>query len=282
MVISVLTMMGHILLALSGCAIAFLLLLLLVRLKYERSIREIWRSLKSHPSDAVFSQDTVAHLDEPVQRYFLHAIAPGTKLAKYVELEMNGSFRLLPDRAWHNMEASQIISTVPGFIWKANLGKRVTSFSGADYYSKYRGRTKFSLWGLIPLVDAQSRDVDRSAAGRLGAEYIWLPSALLSHRGVDWKAISDHTIQANFSIDSEPICLILTIDHDGRLLELSLPRWGNANPETSWHYSTFIADMLEETTFEGYTIPTKLNAGWLEQNEYWIFFRSTLKLARFS
>lgn len=274
-------MMRNILLAIGGCAIAFLLLLLLIRLRYDRLIKSIWRSLKIKSTGDIFNADTIADLDEPVQRYFLHAIAPGTRLANYVELKMNGSFRLKPNAAWLDMEASQIISIMPGFIWKAKIGKGLTSFSGADYYSKRQGRTKFSLWGLIPLVDAQSKDVDRSAVGRLGAEYIWLPSALLPQNGVTWKAISHDTIQANFSIDNESICLTLTIDCDGRLLELSLPRWGNATVDQSWQYSTFIADMSAEATFEGYTIPTNISAGWLERNQYRIFFRSTVDRAEF-
>ena len=270
-----------------GIAIA-ILVLLLIRIRYDRLVKQVWRSLKSQPSNAVFTQEMVAHLDEPVQRYFLHAIAPRTSLANYVELKMNGSFRLKPNAAWLDLKASQIISIMPGLIWKANIGNGLTSFCGADYYSKRQGRTKFSFWGLIPLVDAQSKDVDceasrrhRSAAGRLGAEYIWLPSALLLHRGVDWKTISQDTIQANFSIDNESICLTLTIDRDGRLIELSLPRCGNATVDQSWQYSTFIADMSAEETFEGYTIPTNISAGWLDRNQYQIFFRSTVNRAEF-
>ncbi len=272
----------NILLFLAASAIAFLLLLLLIRLRYDRLIKEIWRSLKTLSTGDIFTEDMVADLDEPVQRYFLHAIKPGTLLASYVELEMNGSFRLKSGADWLAMKASQIISTTPGFIWKANIGKGLTNFSGADYYSKSRGRTKFSFWGLIPLVDAQSKNVDRSAAGRLGAEYVWLPSALLPQNGVTWKAISDDTIQADFEINHEPICLTLTIDRDGKLQSISLPRWGNATAEKTWQYMTFIADILEEDSFEGYTIPAKINAGWLDRNEYWTFFHSTLKQAKFN
>lgn len=32
----------------------------------------------------------------------------------------------------------------------------------------------------------------------------------------------------------------------------------------------------------GYTIPTKISASWLDGNEYWAFFRSTLKQAKFN
>jgi hypothetical protein len=223
----------------------------------------------------------IADLDEPVQRYFLHAIEAGTPLASYVKLVMSGSFRLKPSADWLMMRASQIISSAPGFIWQANIGKGLINFSGADYYSRDKGRTKFSFWGLIPLVDAQSKNVDRSAAGRLGAEYVWLPSRLLPQNGVTWKAISKDTIQANLSINDESICLTLTIDDDGKLLEISLPRWRNANVSKSWQYSTFVANVLEETTFDGYTIPARMNAGWFDNNEYWIFFQCNLEQAKF-
>lgn len=278
--------MIDILLVVSGSALLLFLLLLLIRLRYEHLTREIWRSLKTQSSGNIFSaevftKEMVASLDEPVQRYFLHAIEVGTPLASCVELKMNGSCRFKPNANWLAMQASQIISIAPGFIWRANISKGSINFSSVDYYSRGKGRTKFSFWSLIPLVDVQSKDVARSVAGRLGAEYIWLPSALLPHHGVVWKVMAQNTIQADFSINSEPICLTLTIDRDGKLLELSQPRWGNITAEESWQYSIFIADIEEEQTFAGYTIPAKINAGWFEYERYWILFLSTLKQANF-
>ncbi len=128
--------MTNILPAIGGSAIAIFLILLLIRLRYDRLIEEIWRSLKVQSTGNVFNADTIADLDEPVQRYFLHAIEPKTPLASYVELDMSGSFRLKPNADWLTMRASQIISTAPGFIWRASIGKGLMSFSGADYYSQ--------------------------------------------------------------------------------------------------------------------------------------------------
>lgn len=154
-------------------AIAILLTFLLIRVRYDRSIDNIWHSFKSQPTDTVFTEDTIAELDEPVRRYFLHAIKPGTQLATHVELEMSGSFRLKPDADWLPMKAWQIISRLPGFVWKANIGKGLLNFSGADYYSQGKGRIRFSLWGLIPIANARSKEIDRSSAGRLGANTLF-------------------------------------------------------------------------------------------------------------
>ena len=273
--------MNEIMFTIAASAIALFLILLLMRLGYSRSIKRLWRSLNTPSTELVFTKDMVADLDEPVRRYFLHAIAPGTPLASYVELTMNGSFRLKSNAEWLPMRASQIVSTAPGFIWQAKVGKGLTNFSGADYYYRDRGRTKFSLWGVIPLVDAQSKDIDRSAAGRLGAEYIWLPSALLPQNGVTWQAIARNTIQAIFQVDNEPIILTLNIDREGKLSEISLPRWNNAK-SGNWHHSTFIAQVEAEQTFDGYTVPSSVRAGWLDADRTWIFFRSNIQIAEFS
>ena len=264
-----------------GIAIA-ILILLLIRLRYDRLVKQIWRSLKTKPTGLVFTQDMVAGLDEPVQRYFLHAIEPGTPLAASVELEMNGGFRQQPNADWLPMQASQIVSTSAGFVWKANIGKSLMKFSGADYYAQNKGRVKFSLWGLIPLVDARDRDVDRSSVGRLCIEYIWLPSALLPQNGVTWQTVSDNVIQANFKVDDEPITLTLNIDDDGKLLNVSLPRWSDATEDQNWQYIPFGGKIQAEQTFSGYTIPTQMNVGyWFGTKRYWAFFQAAIEQVRY-
>ena len=271
----------NILLILAACAIAVLLILLLIRIRYDRLVKQIWRSLKTKSTGLVFERNMVANLDEPVQRYFLQAIEPGTPLASYVELEMNGSFRFRPDAEWLPMQAEEI-SALSGFVWKADIGAGLFKFSGADYYSRGKGRTKFSFWGLIPLVDAQNNNINRSSAGRLAAEYIWLPSALLPLNGVVWQAISNNTIQANFNLNGAPTVLTLNIDRNGKLLSISLPRWNNSTKDKRWQYIPFGGKVHAEATFGGYTVPTQIDVGyWLGTDEYWTFFQATVNRVEF-
>ena len=254
-----------------------------MRLRYDRLVKEIWRSLKTQPINTVFTPDMVAGLDEPVQKYFLHSIAPGTPLASYVELEMSGGFRFQPEAEWLPMQAKEIISASAGFVWQADIGKGAFKFSGADYHNRGEGRTKFSLWGLIPLVDAQNDNIDRSSGGRFAVEYVWLPSALLPQNDVAWQAIDKNTIQANFQLDDEPITLTLNINDDGKLLSVSLLRWSNSTEDKSWQYIPFGGKVEAEATFDGYTVPTQLNVGyWFGTDKYWAFFQATVSRAEFN
>ena len=106
---------------------------------------------------------------------------------------------------------------------------------------------------------------------------------MLPHNGVSWQAIAHNTIQANLKIDNEPITLTLTIDSDGKLLKLSLPRWGDKTEKGDWQYITFGGEVQAEKTFGGYTVPSKISAGWwFGTDKYWAFFQPTIEQAKFN
>ncbi|PMB48904.1 hypothetical protein CEN41_00285 [Fischerella thermalis CCMEE 5330] len=262
-------------------AIAFLILVV-IRIKNDNEVSKIWQELADLPTENVFTEDMVAGLPNPVQRYFLHAITPGTPLASSVTLEMSGSFRLGEDKPSVPMQAKQRISLLKGFVWQATVGRGLSQFVGADYYIKGTGRVRFSLWGLVPLVNAHTHNIARSSLGRLAGEFVWLPSALLPQQGVIWQAIDERTVQASFVIDDEPVTLTLIVDADGKVLQLSLPRWGDKTEDGSWDYIPFGVEFQAEQQFGGFTIPSQMNAGWWFGTERYLeFFRATIAKAEF-
>lgn len=225
-------------------AIAFITLVI-IQVKNDQEVSKIWQELETVPAENRFTQDMVAGLPTPVQRYFVHAIAPETPLASSVSLEMSGNFRLGQDKPWLPMRAKQIISA-KGFVWKAAIGGSLFQMRGADYYINGSGRMRFSLWGLVPLVNAHSPDIARSGIGRLAGELVLLPTALLPERGVSWKAIDERTIEASLKFDDQPVTLTLVIDPNGKLLKLSLPRWGDYTEDGSYTYILFGGEYQKE------------------------------------
>ncbi|BAZ69527.1 hypothetical protein NIES4106_43000 [Fischerella sp. NIES-4106] len=91
-------MLTKILLSIAALVAIAFLILVVVRIKNDNEVSIIWQKLADLPTENVFTEDMVAGLPTPVQRYFLHAIAPGTPLASSVTLEMSGSFRLGQDK----------------------------------------------------------------------------------------------------------------------------------------------------------------------------------------
>jgi hypothetical protein len=263
-----------------GALIAFAcIFLVILQVKNSNEANRIWRSLLTEPASTVFTQDMVATLPPPVERYFLHAITLGTPLANSVELKMQGSFKL--GDKWVPMQASEILSS-KGLVWKAAVGKGLLQFFGSDYYANGTGGVQFSLWGILPVANSHTPDTARSAIGRLAGELIWLPSALLPQQGVNWKAIDDNTIEANLKINDESITLNLVIDSHGKPLKISFLRWGNQTEDGHHTYIPFGGEILAERTFAGFTIPSQLRLGWwFGSDKYAEFFQGNIEQAEF-
>jgi hypothetical protein len=219
------------------------------------SLDDLWDSAAA--SERTFHPEQAARLGESVRRYLGHAIAPGTQLARAVRLHMHGEIKL---QRWLPFTAEQVIVWDRGFIWRASVRMFGLPVRGSDRLVDGQGAMRWKLFGLIPVVTASGPDITRSAAGRVAGEAVWLPSVLCGH-DVSWVAADSGPLRARFKTHGETLQLELVTDDRGRLGTISLPRWGN--PEgAEFHYVNFGAIVESENTFGGYTIPTRLRAGW--------------------
>ena len=219
---------------------------------------------------------------QPVRRYFLHAIQPGTPLARAVRLEMTGEMRLGANQYWLPFRARQVLAPPTGFVWEASIGTSLQNFAGADTYDDGRGRVTFRLWDLMPIRRASDPDISRAARGRLAVEAIWQPASLLPQRGVTWTSSDDQTAQAAIAIDGEAIPLTLVIAPDGGLRSVKMERWGNLTADGHFTLIPFGADMSGESTFGGYTVPSQLNViWWYGTDRSFDFFHAQLSQATF-
>lgn len=224
----------------------------------ELSLDELWATA---PADerifAAGAAGELAGLPGAARRYLEHAIAPGTRLASAVRLSMHGEIKL---KGWLPFRAEQVIRRDRGMIWSAAVRMRGLPVRGFDRLLDGEGAMRWKLLGLIPVMTAAGPDVTRSAAGRLAAESIWLPS-LLAGGDVSWTAPDAAHARARFSVQGHPVELAITVGEDGRLASLETERWGN--PEGGgFHPVRFGGRVEEEATFAGYTVPTRLRVGW--------------------
>lgn len=251
----------------------------------QTAVARVWHQLEQAAPRTVetFSEALVAGLPEPAQRYLLHALQPGARLARAVVLEMGGVMRLRPNEPWLPLDARELLASPRGFVWRASVGQGLLRFSGADLYAEGVGQTRFSLWGLLPVARAAGSDVARSARGRLAGETIWNPAALLPGPGVVWEAVGEQTARVTLTIDGEPIPLTLTVEPDGRLRSATLHRWGNQTEDRRHALIPFGVDVLEERSIDGYTIPIRLAGGWwFGTARYFEFFRPVIERADFA
>ncbi|MBE9070724.1 hypothetical protein IQ260_29210 [Leptolyngbya cf. ectocarpi LEGE 11479] len=217
------------------------------------SVNKLWHSVSL--SETVFHHDQIVDLPEPVGRYLKHAISAATPLASAVRLRMHGEIKL---KQWQPFQAEQVIYPQRGMIWQAITRVNRLPVRGWDRLIYGKGAMQWKLLGLFPVMTAAGGDVTRSAIGRMHGECMWLPSMLSK---AEWTVCDRYHIQATLRSLGNMTVLKLTIDDLGRLQQLSFKRWGN--PDSSrYQFEDFGAYIDQESTFAGYTIPTKLRAGW--------------------
>ncbi len=238
------------------------------------SLDDLWNAAPS--STRAFEAAPVVGLPVGAQHYLLHAIAVGTPLASAVRLRMHGEIRL--KGRWYPFSAEQVISWGRGMIWRAAARMHGISIRGSDSFLGGCGVMKWKLFGILPVVNASGPDITRSAAGRVNIESMWLPSVLCGD-GVSWTASDTFRPHARFTAHEEVADLKYLIDEEGRLRTVEMPRWGNPDG-TKFGYTSFGGIVETERTFGGYTIPSRMRAGWYFDSDRFDsdgeFFRVTI------
>lgn len=173
-----------------------------------------------------FDPELLSGEDEPVRRYFAHAIRPGAPLTDRVRLEMTGRIKV---GAWLPFTAEQTLSG-RSFVWRARVGRgRMAPLRVVDRYAGAAGRTEGTLLGRIRLFGSDDVNTTRSAAGRTALEAaVFNPAGVLADSGVAWRAEAEDHLVAVFDLPPERPEVHLEIDAAGRLRTAYARRWGNA------------------------------------------------------
>jgi hypothetical protein len=248
-----------------------------------RAERGEWNRLEAlQPEEPKrFSMEMVADLPEPARRYFGYTIRSGTPLLSVVVIEMTGKFSLgTKDKPnYQRMEARQIMAPPEGFLW-AMRTRDGMPLSGSDSASW----TRFRIFGLIPVARmGGDADHSRSAFGRyVGESVFWAPAALLPGPGVTWEAVDADTARVSVRRGDLEQAVDVTVDPDGRPVEISFQRWSDANPKRVHRLQPFGGHMSDFRDVGGYRLPFRVEAGnMFGTDEYFPFFLADVSSIRF-
>ncbi len=221
-----------------------------------------------------FTPDMLAGLDEPVRRYFGHAISDGAALPSGVRMAMRGRIKV---GLWLPFTAEQ---TVDGrsFTWRARVGRGpLTPLRVIDRYADGAGSTEGRLLGRVTLFHAEDVNTARSAATRAAIEgVVFAPPSVLPGRGVTWRAETDDVIVARFDLPPEQPEVRVQIDDHGAIRHVSALRWGNAGEQT-FRYIPFGGEIHSERRFGDLVVPSTLTVGWwFDTPRYAPFFHAEI------
>lgn len=239
-----------------------------------RTLPELEARLARRPAPGSFDEGELRGLPDSVRRYLLASIAPGTPLARSVRFGMRGRVKL--GRRWIPFNARQVYGPHDGLLWRARAGGIVVGYDG---YAGGVGAMEWKLFGLIPLIRADGPDLSRSSAGRVAAEAVWVPTALLPRFGVTWRATDSHHATASYRLDGTELHLDFVFDDDARVLSVSLDRWADVDGTGRFTHHRFGHELRRYSTFDGVTVPSAGRGGWFYGTDRWSegeFFRYEL------
>lgn len=232
-----------------------------------------------------FDPAMVAHLPEPVQRYFRFMLAPGAPLSPSVVLDMQGTLSLgdARDPKSQPMACHQVMRVPQGLVWELSAGRAPFSFSGADGMWGHRSWTRIWLAGVLPVArTGLNPDHLRASLGRVVVEgAIWVPAALLPHTGVRWSVQDAHTIRAAFTHLGMEQAVDIRLDADGRPLWVRTQRWSDANPQKVFQLQPFGGFVSDFRSVQGIQMAFQVEAGnHFMLDDYFPFFRARITQAR--
>jgi hypothetical protein len=197
-----------------------------------------------------------AGLDEPVRRYFDHALPDGPPPAPGTRLTMRGRIKV---GRWLRFTATWD-GDGRSFAWRARAAGGLLRV--VDRYAGGEGAMDVRLLGRVALVHAADEDTTRSAAGRAAIEAAhWCPAALLPERGVTWRAEADDLIVASWDVPPERPEVRLRIDERGAIRSGVVDRWDNGDHGLHG-YIPCGGDVLEERRFGPLVLASRLTVGW--------------------
>ncbi len=220
-----------------------------------------------------FDRALLNPLDEPVRRYFAHALRDGAPLDHGVRLRLSGQIRV---GVWLRF-TSVWTGDGDAFCWRATAGPGpVRILSVCDQFADGSGsmdirlRSPLASLPALRLLHVENADTARSGAGRAALEALWAPASLLPARGVSWRAESGQRICAAWDVPPERPELHIDIGADGAARSWWALRWRDRRSG----YVPFGAIVHEQRTFGSVTVPGRLTAGWGFGTERWTpFFR---------
>jgi hypothetical protein len=190
------------------------------------------RIVKTNP---VITEDTIAHLPDPVRRYVRYTGLIGMAPIITCRLTYSAQFRTGRDARWLPMQATQVYRTdAPAFLWKARFTFAGIPFMvGKDSYMHGAGHMKGKLLGLFTLFDERGAMMNQGSMMRYFNEMMWFPTALLGEN-VTWSPVDAHQAEATFSDCGETLSARFVFDDDGRLVNFVAERYSadTHQPET--------------------------------------------------
>jgi hypothetical protein len=213
----------------------------------------------AQPSNVTITEEMLATLPQPAQRYLRAAGVVGQPIPRVVRLTQTGRIRSSYDAAWMAFEAEETYSTnPPAFVWRASFPSHsLPVVMGRDLYLAGQGSIAMRMLALVPMANEQGEEMRAAGLMRYLNEMMWFPAAFLGP-AVTIEPAGPDGFSATIVHDGISATARLFIDADGRLVDFEAIRFS-----TSTHsLETWRTPLRAWRRFGDLLLPSKGAAVW--------------------
>lgn len=198
-----------------------------LRAEYERLVRESMERMASAPPPKVVTEEDLAPLPSPVQRYLRFVGAVGQPRPLGFRARMKGRIRSSERTDWMSFEAEQVnfYDSIRRYFWmdakRAGLPVDVLHAYGAN-----DAGMRVRVLSMIPAVDLQGPEAMRTETVTiLNDMSIFAPGALLDSR-IAWRELDPLRVEATLTNGPHTVRAVLVFDESGALVDF----WSDDRP----------------------------------------------------
>ena len=222
----------------------------------------------------VVTDDRIADLPPPVQRWMRQSGIVGRERIYAVRLRQEMLLRMTPDtERWTPAQAQQYVTTdTPAFIWTVDMQlMSVLPVAGRDRFDAGEGTMTINVLSLFPVVDSKNNErINTGALQRYLGEMVWFPSAALSPY-VTWEQVGEHAARATMSVGGTTDAGTFYFNEAGEVSRYSAMRY-RGDDETA-ERRAWVIDVRETREMEGLRIPTKMDITWKLDEGDWTWLQ---------
>ena len=229
----------------------------------------------SQANKARFTEDDIADLPAPVQRYFRYTRYIGQNKFSYAKASYTDvNFSLGRDKPSIIMDYTHFnFSTKPARVALIDSSLYKIPFQGIDSYHHGKGSMKGVLAKLIPVFNEQGPSMDRSSLATFLSECLLFPTMALEDYVV-WESIDDLHARASMTYAGVSASGMFTFNETGEMLSFTtLDREAIGIDGTlgivKW---TAACDSYRE--IDGIMQPTNMQAIWNHDDGDFVYFNT--------
>lgn len=220
----------------------------------------------------IIRQEDLTGLPSSVQKWLERSQVIGKERITSVRLRQKGWMRIKEDGPWMPVEAEQYFTVdEPAFVWKAKVKMApLLYFSGKDRYYVGKGAMQIRILSLLPIVNAQGKEVDQGSMLRYLAEIQWFPTAALCNY-IQWEEIDAYSARATMSYKGVTASGVFTFNEQGDLVEFVAKRYREVNG--SYILQDWGGITKDYREFNGIRIPNKSEIIWKQDTGDFNWFK---------